>query len=190
MLLSPLPLLTISMSMSCLAPVQYTIRWHDRKKNTRRPANTENVTTMPRGGLPEVLNNAVQTMTVNTTNRNGIHLYVTSRTTLRDRMTLPRWNIWTDTSKGLDRMWLVGYRGPLLGLLLEAAFPSRIYLSPEGSSTTCFFLPFRCQGERACQMDIGKALVVCFAQGSLKPLCCGDKTNDLGGNKTARLRPQ
>lgn len=30
---------------------------------------TENVTTMPRGGLPEVLNNAVQTMTVNTTNR-------------------------------------------------------------------------------------------------------------------------
>lgn len=50
---------------------------------------TENVTTMPRGGLPEVLNNAVQTMTVNTTNRKGIHLYVTSRMTLRDRMTLP-----------------------------------------------------------------------------------------------------
>lgn len=48
---------------------------------------------MPRGGLPEVLNNAVQTMTVNTTNRKGTHLYVTSRMTLRDRINLSMWNI-------------------------------------------------------------------------------------------------
>lgn len=48
---------------------------------------------MPRGGLPEVLNNAVQTIAVNTTNRNGIHLEVTSRMTLRERISSPMWSI-------------------------------------------------------------------------------------------------
>lgn len=140
---SPLSPLVPSPSVSCLIPVQYSIRWHDRKKSTRRPAITENVTTMSRGGLPEVLNNAVQTMVVNTTNRNGIHLYVTSRMTSRERMTFPMWSISERVVQdaSTEYGWLdIEFR--------DQAFCSRLpsrhafYLSPGGSSTTELFLLF------------------------------------------------
>lgn len=81
------------MSISCLIRVQYSIRWQARKEDTSRPANTPKVMTMPRGGCPEVLNKAVDTVTVKMTNMKGIHLCVTSRMILRDRVSWSMWNI-------------------------------------------------------------------------------------------------
>lgn len=91
---------------------------------------------MPRGGLPEELNNAVQTITVNTTKRKGIHLYVTSRMTLRDRIASSMWNI----SGRIVQEASTGC-GWLSVEFLYQAFCSRMpshhafYLSPDENST-------------------------------------------------------